>query len=181
MRGHREGISPLQLQDTRIFHAYFPVCDWSTPNPLTDFHGIADVLAHEALVVESRREKCEGWDSNPWISTEAGLKPAAFGRSATLAHERIDGSRRSGFRYGRASRTIGDGTGENNRTTEPSDRAHGRETSRRSAENGKSNHDKSDTSIPSDSYGVRRRPNRKNVSSAIPRRGNQAIISRKTR
>ena len=69
---------------------------------LTDFHGAPYVLAHGALVVEERREKCEGWDSNPWISTEAGLKPAAFGRSATLARVVIRSSRRSGFRYARA-------------------------------------------------------------------------------
>ncbi len=29
---------------------------------------------------------CEGGDSNPWTPSGAGLKPAAFGRSATLAH-----------------------------------------------------------------------------------------------
>ena len=31
--------------------------------------------------------KCEGWDSNPGIPTEAGLKPAAFGLAQPPSRE----------------------------------------------------------------------------------------------
>jgi hypothetical protein len=39
--------------------------------------------------------ECERWDSNPRTPTGAGLKPAAFGRSATLASHTRDGGEKS--------------------------------------------------------------------------------------